>query len=75
MKEIRIKVEGMTCEHCAARVNKFLKEVKGVKEINTVLKENISYVTADDEISMENMQNAIREAGYTPGKLESIEKK
>ena len=74
MKEIKIEVGGMTCEHCVARVNKFVKEVKGVKEVNTILKENMSYVVADDEVSVETIKNSIKEAGYIPGKFELTEK-
>ena len=70
MKEVKIEVGGMTCEHCVARVNKFLKSVKGVEEINTSLKENMSYIVAEDGTNVEDIKSAIEEAGYKPGKYE-----
>ncbi len=70
MKKIKIEVEGMTCEHCVARVNKFVKSVNGVIEINTSLKENTSYIAAKDGTTVEAVKSAIEDAGYKPGKYE-----
>ena len=70
MKEIKIEVWGMTCEHCVARVNKFLKSVNGIVEINTSLKENMSYIVAEDGTDVEDIKSAIEEAGYKTGKYE-----
>ncbi|MCL4322564.1 MAG: mercury(II) reductase [Deltaproteobacteria bacterium] len=75
MKEVKIEVNGMTCEHCVARVNKFIKEVNGIQNVNTVLKENMSYILANDDASIDAIKTAIENAGYKPGKSEVTEKK
>ena len=74
MKEIEIEVGGMTCEHCAARVNKSVREVKGVREARTALKENISYIIAEDYIEIEALKTAIEDAGYAPGAVKIADK-
>ncbi|MHB8231489.1 MAG: mercury(II) reductase [bacterium] len=74
MKEIKIEVNGMTCEHCASRVNKFIKEINGVQNINTVLKENMSYILANNDVSIDRIKTAIENAGYKAGKSEVAEK-
>ena len=70
MKKIKMEVGGMTCEHCVARVNKFVKSVNGVTDVNTSLKENTSYITAKDDTPVESVKSAVEEAGYKPGKYE-----
>ncbi len=70
MKKIKMEVGGMTCEHCVARVNKFVKSVNGVTDVNTNLKENTSYITAKDDTTVEAVKSAVEEAGYKPGKYE-----
>ena len=70
MKKIKMEVGGMTCEHCVARVNKFVKSVNGVTDVNTSLKENTSYITAKDGTTVEAVKSAVEEAGYKPGKYE-----
>jgi len=70
MKKIKMEVGGMTCEHCVARVSKFIKSVNGVTGVNTSLKENISYITAKDDTPVEALKSAVEEAGYKPGKDE-----
>ena len=73
MKKINIEVNGMTCEHCVARVNKFILSVPGVKNIDTVLKENKSYIVADNNVNIEAITLSIKDAGYKPGKYDVSE--
>ena len=70
MKKIKIEVGGMTCEHCVARVNKFVKNVNGVTDVKTSLKENKSYIETNDDVSVDSIKSAIEDAGYKPGKYE-----
>ncbi len=70
MKKIKIEVGGMTCEHCVARVNKFVKNVNGVIDVKTSLKENKSYIETNDDVSVDSIKSAIEDAGYKPGKYE-----
>ena len=68
MKEV-IKVEGMMCPHCEARVKKVLEEIEGVKEaIPSHKKKNVT-LTLDDSASIDTLLDTIKEAitaqGYT----------
>lgn len=73
MKKIDIEVNGMTCDHCVARVNKFITAVPGVKHIDTVLKENKSHILADDNVNIKAVVLSIENAGYKPGKYDVSE--
>ncbi len=73
MKKIDIEVNGMTCEHCVARVNKFISSVPGIKHIDTVLKENKSHILADNNVNIETIILSIENAGYKPGKYDISE--
>ena len=58
----KINVEGMTCHHCSATVEKAIKSVSGVDEVEIDLKGNCAYVTGDFE--RKNVHSAIEDAGY-----------
>ena len=62
--EKELKVEGMKCEHCAARVTKALKAVQGVVEAEVSLEKGNAIVRMDIEIPDELLRDAVKEAGY-----------
>jgi len=70
MKRI-IAIEGMTCGHCQARVEKALNSVEGVKA-KVDLKKNSATVEADSTVSDALLKKTVEEAGYT---VTSIEEK
>lgn len=70
MKKI-IAIEGMTCGHCQARVEKALNSVEGVKA-KVDLKKNSATVETDSTISDDLLKKTVEEAGYT---VTSIEEK
>jgi len=57
-----LKVEGMMCEHCAARVEKALSAVAGVKKVKVDLAAKTATVTGNADI--ESLKAAVTEAGY-----------
>ena len=57
-----LKVEGMMCEHCAARVEKALSAVAGVKKVKVDLAAKTATVTGNAGI--EALKTAVTEAGY-----------
>lgn len=68
-----IRVEGMMCEHCVKRVKEALMSVEGITNVDIELKKKkVSYSTNKD-VTLEEIYNAIQQAGYTAG--EYIEKK
>jgi len=57
-----IKVEGMSCSHCKAAVEKALKEISGVEEVQVNLDDK--EVVVSGNASREQLAKAIEEAGY-----------
>lgn len=61
--DVEFGVEGMSCEHCSARVEEALKQLEGVTaEVN--LKKKAAYVTLEKEVSDEILKETIENAGY-----------
>lgn len=69
MKKI-ITIEGMNCEHCKNRVETVLKETEGVTNAKVDLKSKTASVSLKHDISDDILMNIIKEAGYTPVKIE-----
>ena len=64
MKEVNLKVKGMTCSSCEIIIERSLKQVAGVKEVKVNrAKEQVS-IKSSKEVSLENLQDALREKGY-----------
>jgi copper ion binding protein len=62
---IKLDVEGMTCDHCVARVTKALEDVDDVKTVKVDLSSNSADVTLkSDNVELEKLVNAVKEAGY-----------
>ena len=59
-----IMIEGMTCGHCKMRVENALKEVVGVNEAEVVLDKKIALVDFAEGTSIEQLTEAVEEAGY-----------
>ena len=62
--KMKIKIEGMACGHCSARVEKVLNEINGVSA-TVNLEEKTAYVTCDNSVTKEQLKSAIEDAGYT----------
>jgi copper chaperone CopZ len=59
-----LKIEGMTCEHCAAHVKKALEGVAGVKSADVKLKKKSAAVDHGGSVSLDALKAAVTEAGY-----------
>jgi Cu+-exporting ATPase len=65
-----LAVEDITCGHCAARVADGLKAVDGVLGVSVDLDAKIVHVDYDPRKAvLDDLLQAIRESGYTPGHL------
>jgi len=63
MIEVKLQVNGMSCQHCINSIEKALKEV-GAKG-NVDLKNNSVTVEFDEsKVSLDNVKEAIEEQGY-----------
>ncbi|MBQ2810376.1 MAG: heavy metal translocating P-type ATPase [Clostridia bacterium] len=62
---IVLKVSGMMCPHCEARVKSALEAIEGVKEAKPNHKKSIVKISVDGEVDMQALKNAITACGYT----------
>ena len=62
MQETIIKIEGMSCGHCKAAVEKALKAVAGVETAVVDLEKKQAVVSGN--AAMEAMREAVEDAGY-----------
>ncbi len=60
-----IKVSGMMCPHCEARVKSVLEAIEGVEKASPSHKKGIVKIKFDAPAEISTIKNAIKEAGYT----------
>jgi Copper chaperone len=58
-----MKIEGMSCEHCSARVEKALNMIEGVSA-KVKLEAKEALVELESEISNDVLRKAVEDAGY-----------
>lgn len=73
MKE-RFDVEGMTCAACVSAVEKSVRKLDGVKEVNVSLLTNSMNVETDKDIDTSIIIDAVNKAGYDASVKESESK-
>lgn len=59
-----LKIEGMMCPHCEARVKQCLEGMDGVEEAKVSHKEGRAVVTLNKDILDDVLKNAVEEQGY-----------
>lgn len=62
----QMKIEGMTCEHCVARVTRALGEVEGLEQIEVELEPGVARFisSAEDEGLSAQVTEVVEDAGY-----------
>ncbi len=60
----KIKIEGMSCNHCKMTVEKVLKEISGVKKVEVYLDKKEAILEADKEIDEGKIKEVIEEEGF-----------
>jgi len=63
--EKNMKIEGMMCGHCEARVKKCLEETPGVSEAIVNHKKNSAIVKLSSDVSDETLKSVVEAQGYT----------
>ncbi|HOA64070.1 MAG TPA: cation transporter [Bacilli bacterium] len=63
MKKV-ISIEGMSCKHCAMRVENSLKSLDEDAKVKVILKKNEAVFSSKNGIKDEQIKNAIEEVGY-----------
>lgn len=65
MKTETLKLTGMTCDGCTAKVAKALKAIDGVKEVVVSLPEAAASVRFDEHVTSDaQLKAAVQKAGY-----------
>jgi len=70
MKKVKIFIEGMHCASCAGNIERSLKKVSGVKEVNVSVIGKKAFVEIEEKTKSEELKKAVERAGY---KVSSIE--
>ncbi|OGP67483.1 MAG: hypothetical protein A2169_12330 [Deltaproteobacteria bacterium RBG_13_47_9] len=59
-----LKVKGMNCQHCVMSVTKALSRLEGIQNIQIDLAEGKLRFNNTKEVSMDQIEKAITDAGY-----------
>ena len=59
-----LKIEGMSCQHCTARVEKALREVEGVASVDVTLETGSAVITGET-VSLVDLLEAVDRVGFT----------
>ncbi len=62
--EKKLKVEGMSCQKCVARVNKIIGKHEGTENISVSLEDNEAVFTCKEETDIPAIINAINDFGF-----------
>lgn len=73
--QYNMRIDGITCPFCVATSAKALKEIDGVKEVDSDLKEGIIKVCADESVTFtdEQLTKLFVEKGFTYRGMEKQE--
>lgn len=59
-----IKVEGMSCNHCADKVTKALESLDDIKKVKVNLKNNIVTILSDKKLNLKVVEDTINSLEY-----------
>lgn len=63
--EVTLKIEGMMCQHCEARVKQALEALPEVEQAVVSHKSGTAVIRLSGEVSHETLTRVITEQGYT----------
>lgn len=62
--EKTMKIEGMMCGHCEARVKKTLEAIQGVAEAKVSHEEGVAVVSLNSEVADDVLKKAVEDQDY-----------
>ena len=73
MEHLNLKIDGMSCGHCVARVEKTLKKLDGIN-VNRVDVGSADILYDPVKTSFAKIREALDDAGYTASPVERAER-
>ena len=69
---VKIEIKGMACPYCAFGMEKELKKVAGVDNVEIELKKGLAYISTpiSQKPTKKSLEKIIANAGFTVGKIE-----
>lgn len=64
MKEITIKVEGMSCEGCEKRIQNALKEIEEITDVKASHTKKEVKITIKEETNLNDIKETITDLGF-----------
>lgn len=64
MEEIKLKIQGMSCEACASRIEKVLNKYEYVDTVNVNLLQEYAYLKLKEGYDIETIVDKIKSAGF-----------
>ena len=65
IEKVTLKVTGMSCAACSARIEKAISPVKGVEKVDAVFSSNMVSIEYDpDTVSLDQLKTALAKSGY-----------
>lgn len=64
MEEIKLKIQGMSCESCAARIEKVLNKYEYIDTVNVNLLQEYAYLKLKEGYDIETIVDKIKKTGY-----------
>lgn len=63
-KQLNLRIEGMTCGHCATAVTRELTKLDGAAEIKVDPQSGTATLVVPDSVEIADVEEAVTEAGY-----------
>jgi len=60
----KLKIEGMSCNNCATRVAKALREVPGVVDARVSVEDGTAQIDTSGEVDAATLAGAVEKKGY-----------
>ena len=64
MNKTTISISGMHCASCAQTIEKNLKKIKGIKNVNVNFASEKAYIEHDENVKKEEIEKKIKNIGY-----------
>ena len=63
-RTVKIKIDGMMCNHCRMHAEKALSAVEGVASVSVTLEDGMAVIKAERSVSCDALVKAVVDAGY-----------